>query len=288
MISFLRDASVNAQTASPQGVFWKPDGLRMYLAAANDLEEYSASEAWNVTTIAHVRTLSLLGGLATGARDVFFSPAGTKMFVTGDDFNRIVEFSLTTGWDISTASEGGNLVTDGGTPQGSFIRADGLKLFVVNQHLGNGVVEEYSLPAPYSVPTGSFIRRVSVDLQEGIPKGISFKTNGTVMRIIGQNATTVFSYALSTAWDLLTLMLEDSFLVTAQDASMSGLFFGFGNSKLYLTGVGTTPFGVVYEYDVPVIPDILAVGDGQARFVNPNTVEAIPAPGNYLVSIECV
>ena len=44
------------------------------------------------------------------AHGITFKPDGTKMFVVGTDQNKIFEFDLTTGFDISTATKNSNVL----------------------------------------------------------------------------------------------------------------------------------------------------------------------------------
>ena len=126
--------SVAAQELIPTGVFFKPDGTKMYVIGSigDDVNEYNLSTAWDVSTASYVQVFSV-AAQDTSPQSVFFKPDGTKMFVlgsTGDDVN---EYNLSTAWNISTASYVQNFSISNQelVPEGMFFRPDGKKVYVV-------------------------------------------------------------------------------------------------------------------------------------------------------------
>jgi hypothetical protein len=113
-----------AQETSPQGVFFKPDGLKMYIVGliGDDVNEYDLSTAWDISTASYLQNFSV-AAQETFPRGLFFKPDGTKMYIcgsTGDDVN---EYDLSTAWDISTASYLQNkCVCARNKPQGLFFK----------------------------------------------------------------------------------------------------------------------------------------------------------------------
>jgi hypothetical protein len=49
--TFLQSFSVAAQETNPEGVFFKPDGTKMYVVGStgDDVNEYDLSSAWDVS-----------------------------------------------------------------------------------------------------------------------------------------------------------------------------------------------------------------------------------------------
>ena len=86
-----------------------------------------------------------------------FSNDGT-MFVVGNDEDSIYEYTLTTPFDVSTASHAGNdgfsVTTQDRNPTGMAFSNDGAKMFVVG-NAGNDI-NEYtlspSIPSPSTPP----------------------------------------------------------------------------------------------------------------------------------------
>jgi hypothetical protein len=59
--SYLQNFSVSAQEITPQGVFFKPDGTKMYVVGSvgDDVNEYDLSTAWDITTSSYLQNFSV-------------------------------------------------------------------------------------------------------------------------------------------------------------------------------------------------------------------------------------
>src|SRR3989304_5988817 len=144
--------SVNAQDPSPLGIFFRPNGLKMYIIGntSDRVFEYNLSSAWNIATAVLFQSFSIATQtiLPTG---LFIRDDGLKMYVAGGGNDRIYEYNLTTPWSISTAvffqsflTNVANVFTDG-----VFFRSDGQKMYHVDGSLHNAY--EYNLP--FTPPT---------------------------------------------------------------------------------------------------------------------------------------
>ena len=103
--SYLSQFSVNTQDSSPIGLFFKPDGYKMYVLGitGDAVYEYDLSSAWDVTTASFLQSFSVSAQDGLG-RGIFFSPNGDKLFFVGLTGDNVYEYGLTTAWDISSAS----------------------------------------------------------------------------------------------------------------------------------------------------------------------------------------
>ena len=103
-------ASLNSHDNDVRDVKWNNDGTKMFmLGRANDsVYEFSVSTAWDVSTITYVRLLDISEVSATqgdnSANSIEFNTAGTKLFVLGQGQDKVDEYALVTGFDLSTAS----------------------------------------------------------------------------------------------------------------------------------------------------------------------------------------
>jgi DNA-binding beta-propeller fold protein YncE len=142
--SYVQNFSVASEDTSPQGLFFKPDGTKMYVVGAigDDVNEYSLSTAWNISTASYVQNFSV-ATQEIGPQDLFFKPDGTKMYVVGSTGDNVNEYSLSTAWDISTASYTAALKMVFPVPTGIFMRDDGLQLFVVDS--SSDIVYSFSI-----------------------------------------------------------------------------------------------------------------------------------------------
>ncbi len=122
------------------------------------------------------------------------------------------------------------------SPSNALFKSDGTKMYVLGRT--NKTVFQYSLSTAWNVSTASYDSvSFSVNAEETSPSGISFKSDGTKMYIIGSTSDTVFQYSLSTAWDMSTASYDSvSFSVAAQDLSPSNALFKSDGTKMYVLG----------------------------------------------------
>jgi hypothetical protein len=87
--------SVNPQDSVPQALYFRPDGLKMYVVGSvNDgVYEYNLSSAWNVSTASYFQTFSV-GFAEITPSGIFFKPDGGKMYVSGASNDYVNEFNL--------------------------------------------------------------------------------------------------------------------------------------------------------------------------------------------------
>jgi len=95
----------SGQDTAPRGMYIKPDGTKLYIVGiTNDaVSEYNLSTAWDMSTASYSQnyTISSEEGIALG---LGFAYDGTKFFVVGNTNDTVYQYSLSTAWDVSTAS----------------------------------------------------------------------------------------------------------------------------------------------------------------------------------------
>lgn len=250
--SYLQTFSVTTEDTAPQGVFFKPDGTKMYFVGSDNdaVYEYDLSTAWDVSSSSFLQSFSV-AAQETTPRDLFFKPDGTKMYVVGSVGDDINEYTLSTAWDVSTASYSQNFSVSAqeGNPESVFFKADGTKMYVVGPASDNA--HEYDLSTAWDISSASFLQTFSLPFISDNPSGIFFKDDGTKMYIVGTNSDAVFSYDLSTAWDISSASAvyptTDYFSVAAQETNPEGLFFKPDGLKMYIVGSNGDE---VNEYDL--------------------------------------
>lgn len=152
---FSQNFSVGAQEATPYGVEFKPDGTKMYVVgtAGDDVNEYNLSTAWDVSTASYNQNFSV-NAQETAPYTVRFKPDGTKMFVTGSTGDDINEYSLSTPWDVSTASFVQSKGTGDTTQYSVTFTSDGTKMYTSGGTLDR--IREWDLSTPWDVSTAVF------------------------------------------------------------------------------------------------------------------------------------
>ena len=157
-ISYASAQTQSSSTAfvdtSPVGLTWKPDGTKLYIIAnSNDrIYQYTATTSFDVTTLNYdgVSTSTATMGETT-PQSVQFSTSGTMMFIVGQARDRVLQYNLSTPWDISTAASSSNSIAAGQNPGGFVFRSDGRRYWI---SMGtNRVVTEYNLSTPWAITT---------------------------------------------------------------------------------------------------------------------------------------
>ncbi len=195
--SFVDSFSVSAQEAIPQGLAFNTDGTKMFVVGNNgdDVNEYTLTTGFDVSTASFVDSFSVSAQEANPT-GLAFSADGTKMFVTGSSGDDVNEYTLTTAFDVSTASfvDSFSVATQETTPTGLAFNTDGTKMFVTGS--GGDAVNEYTLTTAFDVSTASFVDSFSVATQETSPQSLAFNTDGTKMFVVGSSGQDVNEYTI--------------------------------------------------------------------------------------------
>jgi len=250
-VLFLQDFSVASQDTVPTDIFFRADGLKMYMVgdANNKVYEYDLSTAWNISTAVYLQYFSV-ASQDTSPIGIFFKSDGLKMYMVGSTNDKVYEYDLSTAWNISTAVylQDFSVASQDAGPTGIFFRADGLKMYMVG--LVNDKVYEYDLSTAWNISTAVYLQDFSVASQDTIPTGIFFRADGLKMYMVGDANNKVYEYDLSTAWNISTAVYLRDFNVASQVLIPQGIFFKADGLKMYMVGsLGDK----VYEYDIPLI-----------------------------------
>jgi sugar lactone lactonase YvrE len=248
--------SIGTQDGNPNGVFFKNDGTKFYIAGngTDTVYQYSCASAWDISTA--FRAAFYVGGQESAPGDLQFKPDGTKFYIVGVTNDTIYQYSCSTAWDVSTASYASksfSIATQENSPFGLSFKNDGTKFYIVGS--STDTVYQYSCSTEWDVSTASYdSKSFSVTTQDISPAGLFFKPDGTKFYIVGTTNDTVYQYSCSTAWDISTASYDSkSFSVNAQDAAPSALFFKSDGTKFYITGVTND---TVYQYSCSTAWDI--------------------------------
>jgi len=200
--SFVNDEyDTSSQTVtSDTGVFFKPDGIEMYVLSYGDyiVYQYTLGTAWNVTTAIFNDMNYTLNAQDATISGIFFKPDGTKMYITGDTNNAIYQYTLDTAWNISTTSY--DIVSYDVTGETSdlgeiYINATGNRFYLVSW--GDDLIYQYTLGTPWVINTATYDElNYNASDEDTSPQGIYFKPDGTKGYIVGTQRDTVYQYTL--------------------------------------------------------------------------------------------
>jgi len=282
-----KSLSVSSQDTTTTGLALSSDGSKLYIVgdATDSVYQYTLSTPWDVSSGSYASKSFSFTTQETIPRCVQFSADGSTMYTVGTNADTVYQYTLSTAWDVSTASYASKSVSvsQDTSPRGIAFSTDGFTMYMVGNT--NKLVFQYTLSTAWDVSTASYASKsFDVATQEGQPQGLAFKSDGSTMFAVGSISDTVHQYTLSTPWDVSTASYASkSFDVATQDGTPQGLAFRGDGSTMYVAGSATN---AVYQYALsptggatshPVTADGSTTTDGSATV---NATRPVTASGS--------
>ena len=154
--TFVDSFIIDSGERSPMGLAFNNDGTKMFVLGddGNDVSEYSLTTGFDV--LAYPLAVNFVDSFSIASQDndpmgLAFNNDGTKMFVVGNYGNDVNEYTLTTGFDVSSASfvDSFNVNSQDTYPTDITFNNDGTKMFVLG--LRGYDVNEYTLSSAYTL-----------------------------------------------------------------------------------------------------------------------------------------
>ena len=162
--------------------------------------------------------------------DLVFSNDGAKMFVVGDQNDRVYQYALSEPFDLFTTVYSLNVTLHDSTPTGIAFSANGTEMFVVGDQ--NDRVYQYALSEPFDLSTSVY--SLNMTIHDSSPQGLTFSADGTEMFVVGDQNDRVYQYALSEPFDLSTSVY--SLNVTLHDSTPTGIAFSANGTEMFVVG----------------------------------------------------
>ena len=195
------------------------------------------------------------------AHGIAFNENGTKMFISGSSQNKVFEFDLTVGFDVSTATRNSNEcvhTTQDSDVIGLKLSSDGTKMFLIGSDDEAEGIEEFTLSTAYDVSSCQFVTthfEAEMDIRD-----IAFNNSGTKLFIYdGTGNDFIKQYSLNSPFEISNATFEKQSTGTSSktfksfEGNPQGLAFSSDGSKMYITGHGndkvrefnlSTPFDI--------------------------------------------
>lgn len=230
---------------------------------------WEAGSSWTDPDLANASYDSVSFSVATQEitpTGVFFKPDGTSMYAVGQDSDSVYQYTLSTAWDISSASYASksfSFASQESNPQSVFFKSDGTKMYTIGF---SHTVYQYTLSTAWDVSTASYDSvSASIDSQF-FSRGIYFRPDGTYFYIIGNGNDSVDQYSLSTAWDISTTSNDNvSFSVSSEDGQPQSVYFNPNGTKAYILGSNQST-DAVYEYTLSTAWDLSTASYSSTSF----------------------
>jgi WD40 repeat protein len=167
--SFVDAFSISSQDDGAHAVVFSKSGEKMYIVGDTGgadtpagctetacVYEYTLTVAWDISTASFVDALNVSLEGETAPVGIAFSKSGEKMFIAGDSGNGINEYTLTTAWDVSSASfvDSFSVNSQEASIRDIWFDSSGKTMFVVGK--SGDDVNVYKLTTEWDVSTASF------------------------------------------------------------------------------------------------------------------------------------
>lgn len=150
-----------------------------------------------------------------------FNNNGTKMYLVGVTNDTVYQYSLSTAYDVSTASYDSvsfSVASEDSQPSGIMFNNDGTKLYQTG--LASDAANQYSLSTAYDLSTISYDSvSFSFSTQEANVLDMTFNADGSKLFIVGLNNKTVFQYSTQALTQTLDLSTGHTFSFTPSGAT---------------------------------------------------------------------
>lgn len=233
--SFSFVEALSGNTGNQEDIQFNNDGTKMFLLSRT----YNNVSEWSLSTAYDVSTKSLNGYFSIGSQDanprgLTFNNDGTKMYMVGVTNDTVYQYSLSTAFDISTASYASISFYVGSQeaiPCGLRFNNDGTKMFI--NGFNDDEFNEYSLSTAYNVSTASYVRNLYTGL---FPRGMEFNSDGTKIYFVDDTNNSVYMATLSTAFNISTAGSFTQFSVSSEETAPCGMTFNNDGTKMYIVG----------------------------------------------------
>jgi DNA-binding beta-propeller fold protein YncE len=229
---------------------FSPDG--MYFYASNSDWDYP--QTWSLSSAYDISSSSIINmgkdvkmkmslHNDTGSNEVAmygheFGNSGLKMYTVGSGLDRIAQYTLSTAYDVNTASYDGykSVQSFNGGSSSITWKPDGTTFYMTD--FSGDDVHQISVATNWDVTsTTTLVNTFAVNTEELSPMDVRFKTDdGTKMFVIGTSGDGIDTYTLSTGWDISTASHTSFESLSAQNTVPRGLDFSPDGTKMAVAG----------------------------------------------------
>lgn len=287
---------VSSFEATPTSINFNLDGTKMFVGGTDDnaIVEFLLSDPYDVSSASFVGEFTITEGSIPF--DFKFNNDGTKMFVVGIN-DAVVEYSLSSAFDISTVSYAGigeqfSIKSQEEAVRGLAFGQNGSKMFVIGS--ADKAVVEYDLSVAYDVSTANYNGiEFSVENEETIPGGLGFNLDGTRFYTIGLVNRAILEYTMSSAYDISSAVFTNELSLIGEEGNPNDFAFSNLGNKFFM--VGSTDQAVVeytltseISYDENSTTEVIDIGatDGISSTEDLNVTYALSGDDASLLSVD--
>lgn len=210
---------------------------------AADIHQYSLSNPYDITTMSYDNVAFSVASQEPNPTGIEFNNDGTKLYVCGYSNDTLYQYTLTTPFDILTATYDNVFLGLFGTAEMCVrFNNDGSKMFTSAGDTAR--IYPYTLTTPFDISTATY-DNIAVPFSVD---SFVFNGDGSVLYTVSADNDLVREYSLSIPFDITTNSLVASYDVSAQDPAPSAIIFDNSFFKFYILGRSND---TIYEYEIP-------------------------------------
>tara|TARA_Y100000996_G_scaffold370193_1_gene317623 strand:- start:1564 stop:2769 length:1206 start_codon:yes stop_codon:yes gene_type:complete len=230
---------VSGQESGITAIQFNNDGTKFFVMgySGDDVNEYTLSTAYDLSTGTFVDAYDI-SGKSTSPHGLDFKPDGTEMYVVSYGDSNVHQWTLSTGWDVSTASFTRTFdTTRDDYRHGIRFKPDGTKMYICGgNYTSDDKTDQYTLSTAWDISTASY-DSVSLDhsSHDITPLDILWNDDGTKFYMLGGSGHTITEYTCSTAYQLSSASFtSESFIVSAGHDGMAFSQGGTATNENYI------------------------------------------------------
>jgi|DEB0MinimDraft_6_1074348.scaffolds.fasta_scaffold32993_2 hypothetical protein len=219
------DVSATAGSATPYIYGVKPDGTSIYVRASGQttMYQFNLSTPFDLSSLSTTAASSYTDTKFSAGEPGYFSPDGYHFYIADRvSTQEVMEFSMSTAWDLGTASyvRAFSVQAQTGTFAfyGVIFKHDGTSFYALNY---NGNLFQYDMTTAWNISTASYANK-SVTWSGYNAFGATFNADGTKLLLTEPSGASskLYQFTLSTAWDASTATYDSISYTLPSTSSM--------------------------------------------------------------------
>ncbi|MEE9408554.1 MAG: beta-propeller fold lactonase family protein [Polaribacter sp.] len=210
---------------------------------------YSGANSFDISSPTHIGEY-VIPRQETRPTGMIYGDSGNKFYMLGSDRDYVVQYSLSTPYDITTKSvieSSFRVKNEEGNPQDVIFNTAGTRMYIlggagddVTEYVVNTAWDLSSIDTVMDVPV-IFNAEAAIDAYLGPNNhgddltGFRFNTNGTKLFIVDRSSDKVFEFSL-TAYDLSTASLDRDIDIAGEENNARAIEFNDDGKELYIIG----------------------------------------------------
>ncbi|MDO5980798.1 BspA family leucine-rich repeat surface protein [Flavivirga spongiicola] len=186
----------------PTGMVFNASGTKLYVIdnggaqtdVTDKIVQYTLGTAYDLSTISTTTVTLGTSGVDNSGHGIAISPDDTKLYLVGNQNNKIFQYDLSAPDVLTGATTVKNLSITDSFPTGMAFNDDGTKLYVSATYTDK--INQYDLSTPYDVSTGVKIRNIDIKGKDNAPRGVALSQDGSKFFFLGNQHNQVYEYTL--------------------------------------------------------------------------------------------